>query len=158
MSNRETSESAEGVVEKAVVFRGIVRKCQHILMTMLDSEKKPRRGMPYTLKAGSRVYENRTDSNGRIDQFVPQTLKKCTLIIDDQEIAIPIEDLAPIEQIKGVQQRLNILGCDCGSPTGEMNEKTKQALRRFQGQHKLPINGKASPETLERLGEVFQQR
>lgn len=54
--------------------------------------------------------------------------------------------------IKKVQKKLKKLGYPCGKAKGIMNKKTQKALRRFQRDHCLKVNGVIKKQTLRALG------
>lgn len=53
---------------------------------------------------------------------------------------------------KEVQERLNELGYDCGTPDGKMGTATKNAIKNFQADNGLTADGKVGNKTLEALG------
>lgn len=54
--------------------------------------------------------------------------------------------------IKDVQNKLNKLGYDCGKADGKMGEKTKAAIKKFQKDKGLVVDGKLGVKTVEALG------
>lgn len=54
--------------------------------------------------------------------------------------------------IKKVQKKLKKLGYRCGKANGVMNAKTKKALKRFQRDCCLKVNGVIKKQTLKALG------
>lgn len=54
--------------------------------------------------------------------------------------------------IKKVQRKLKRLGYRCGKANGVMNVKTKKALKRFQRDYCLNVNGVIKKQTLRALG------
>ena len=54
--------------------------------------------------------------------------------------------------IKKVQKKLKKLGYRCGKASGVMNVKTKKALKRFQKDYCLKVNGAIKKQTLRTLG------
>lgn len=54
--------------------------------------------------------------------------------------------------IKKVQKKLKRLGYRCGKANGVMNVKTKKALKRFQRDYCLKVNGAIKKQTLRALG------
>jgi peptidoglycan hydrolase-like protein with peptidoglycan-binding domain len=128
----------------------------HLIIALLDSFGSPRSDTSYTLKVGDVTYEGRTDSKGNLDQRIPRKYKEATLIIDEQEVKIKIEDISSLEELEVVQQLLNNLGFDCGSPLGTMNEETQEALREFQELFELEVTGEVTEETKNKLKEFFE--
>lgn len=54
--------------------------------------------------------------------------------------------------IKKVQKELKKLGYHCGKANGVMSTKTKKALKKFQKDHCLKVNGAIKKQTLRALG------
>lgn len=54
--------------------------------------------------------------------------------------------------IKKVQKKLKKLGYHCGKANGVMNVKTKEALKEFQRDNCLKVNGAIKKQTLKALG------
>lgn len=54
--------------------------------------------------------------------------------------------------VKKVQRKLNELGYDCGKPDGIMGKKTKAALKKYQKDNKLTVDGIIGNEVLKSLG------
>lgn len=53
--------------------------------------------------------------------------------------------------VKQAQDKLSALGKDVGTPDGQMNSKTQQALTEFQQQNGLQPTGQLDPQTLAAL-------
>src|SRR5689334_599203 len=65
------------------------------------------------------------------------------------QVAASSYDLA--YSVRNVQQLLNQLGYDAGTPDGSMGFKTHTAIRAFQKDANLPISGEVSPALFQRL-------
>ena len=59
--------------------------------------------------------------------------------------------LDPIEDLSGVQARLENLGFHCGDEEGELGPRTQAALKRFRAQHKIEEEELLGPATLKQL-------
>ena len=59
--------------------------------------------------------------------------------------------LDPIEDLSGVQARLENLGFHCGDEEGELGPRTRVALKRFRAQHKIEEAELLGPATLKQL-------
>jgi outer membrane protein assembly factor BamE (lipoprotein component of BamABCDE complex) len=57
-----------------------------------------------------------------------------------------------------VQTLLNQLGYATGRPDGIVGPRTQAAIRQFQGDQGLAVNGEVTPELVERLRKVVQAR
>lgn len=150
-------EHLEHVEKIKVILKGPLPSgsMHKLIITLLDANGDPQPDVHYILKVGELTYDTHTDSEGCISNLIPTNIDQGTLIIDGQEIVLNIGGLAPIEQLIGVQARLNNLGYDCGPPTDKMNAETVQALRRFQALHALEVTGQVTPETRGKLKEIY---
>lgn len=53
--------------------------------------------------------------------------------------------------VKKVQAKLNKAGYKCGSANGVYNTKTKKAIKKFQKNKKMAVNGKITKNLLDKL-------
>ena len=58
--------------------------------------------------------------------------------------------------VKAVQEALNAAGFDCGSPDGQAGSKTQTAIRDFEQNKGINVNGVITDELLEALGIAEQ--
>ncbi|MGE5319052.1 MAG: lytic murein transglycosylase [Hyphomicrobiaceae bacterium] len=56
-----------------------------------------------------------------------------------------------VAQMKALQQALNELGIDVGTPDGLPGPRTQTAIRLYQALHQLPVDGYASPSLLQHV-------
>jgi len=128
-------------------------------MQVFDGEK-PRAKQNYTLDLDGKVVKGTTDGQGVFEQFVPASVQSGCLIIGQDRYTIEIDfgHLDPLNDLSGVQQRLNNLGYQCGEASGEMNPETKAALVAFQHRFKLKETGEADDPTLRQLAQTHDQR
>jgi hypothetical protein len=119
----------------------------------LRSMGEPRRGEDYVLQIGATRIRGKTDGDGNLETFLPGNTRSAKLLLGGgkEEYTLKISRLDPIEDLSGVQQRLNNLGFACGEEKGELTPRTEQALRSFQAQHDLPVTGKADGPTRRKL-------
>lgn len=128
-------------------------------LRLQDEEEKPYGGKRYVLKIDDQTYSGCTSAQGWIEQRVPVCAVRARLTIcldEDDEESILSSELAlgyldPVDQITGVQARLNNLGYSCGTVDGIAGHKTEQALKRFQRKVGLEPTGKIDPQTCTRL-------
>lgn len=126
------------------------------LKLQLQDLGKPRRNVAYTLAFGDAVIHGTTDGEGKIDQPIPGETKIATLTLGDgsEVYQVVIGELDPVDQLTGVQHRLNNLGFDCGGEDGELGEATRDALRRFQRANALDESGEPDQATKAKLVEL----
>lgn len=55
-------------------------------------------------------------------------------------------------EVKKIQEKLNELGYDCGTPDGVAGKKTKAAIKTFQKDKGLTVDGIAGAKTKKELG------
>lgn len=69
------------------------------------------------------------------------------------DISKKSKEKKPNPQIKSAQEKLIKLGYDPGKVDGLMGKKTREAIRQFQTDNSLTVNGKLSEETLAKMQE-----
>jgi membrane-bound lytic murein transglycosylase B len=60
-------------------------------------------------------------------------------------------------QLKALQQALNEMGYDAGTPDGLMGPLTQTALRRYQAAHGLPVDGYPAPGVIEHVRQAHAE-
>lgn len=117
---------------------------------------EPRGNEAYVLIIDGKKYEGTTSGDGRLEQTVPADAKGGVLQLKGGKETYPVRigHLNPIDEISGVQQRLNNLGLRAGAEDGEMNDDLRAALIAFQAKYKLPATGEIDGATKAKLAEV----
>ncbi|MEM7155652.1 MAG: peptidoglycan-binding domain-containing protein [Myxococcota bacterium] len=116
----------------------------------LQSRGKPLVDCPYTLECGPQVLRGRTNIRGAVEIEVPPNVPPGLLRVGEGDTlrtyrVIP-RALDPMTEDSGVRSRLSNLGySEDGRPLDDAAATT--ALRRFQQDHRLPINGLDDAET-----------
>ncbi len=129
-----------------------------------DEDDKPLAGKRFTLVAGSSTIEGQTDGDGVLEASVDPTLQEVELSVfaEGDETGpryvweVKIGHLDPVEEVTGVQARLNNLGYYCGECDGKLGPLTETALRAFQDDQGLDPTGEADEPTRGKLIEVHQ--
>ena len=151
--DRVTKKVSKGT-EAQHVFR---RKGEpsKIKMQMLQLGK-PRANEEYILEIDGKQTPGKTDGDGKLEHFIPGDAKSGKLIFKGgKEVHhLRLGNLDPLDQISGVQQRLNNLGYNCGGEMGKFGEKTKEALKKFQADQKLNVSGEPDAATKAKLQEL----
>lgn len=117
---------------------------------------KPRAGEDYILEIDGKQTAGKTDGDGKLEHFIPGDAKNGKLIFKGgKEVhALRLGNLDPLDQISGVQQRLNNLGYNCGGEMGKLGDKTKAAIKKFQVENKLNESGEPDAATKAKLEEL----
>jgi hypothetical protein len=153
-----------GETEKRHVFR--LKRAKSILRIVLrDEEGRPISSKKYRLKVGDKEYKDTTQQDGLVEKEIPAKAVECELTVwlDDKTNPegstwpLQLRHLDPVEEITGVQARLNNLGFDCGPEDGICGVRTEAALRAFQEKHeneRLVVNGKPDEQTRAKLKKL----
>jgi hypothetical protein len=151
-----TTKTENGATEQRHRYRrkGIPSK----LRLQLMEGGEPRSGLDFeiTFDDGS-VVAGITDAEGYVAVSVQPERKWGSVVVQGgwgpEVYKVVLGDLDPIDELTGVQQRLKNLGRKC-EPTGELDEQTCKALRRFQKQHGLDETGEPDAALRSKLTEV----
>ncbi len=148
------------VTEKLHRFRRPGLQCR-LRIIVKDEEETPLADADYELVIGEYKIQGKTDGNGVVDQTLAPTEREGHLTVwptnepEGERFCwdLKLGHLNPLEEITGLQARLNNLGYHCGRVDGDFGPATKVALRSFQHAHDLPITGEPDDETKQRLFE-----
>jgi len=117
-------------------------------------DDKPIPDTHYQLDIDGRLFSGTTE-DGRIKHPIPPDARRGSLTLDDGNTAVEyqlnIGHIDSIEEISGIQSRLNNLGYPCGKADGEMNERTIAAIKHFQQINELPESGELTAETVDKI-------
>jgi hypothetical protein len=113
----------------------------------------------YTLEFRDTKLEGTTSDVGVIDRQIPLGINRVRISIwEDAEASTPmlswslnVGDLDPIERTSGVQARLANMGIKCGRIDGVMGPQTRAAVKIFQKQNDLVVDGIVGPNTNKKL-------
>ena len=117
---------------------------------------EPRKNEAYTLLVNGKIYKGTTDGQGKLEQVVPADAQNGTLLLRGGKEKYPVNfgHLNPIDEISGVQQRLNNLGFQAGSEDGQQSGQLKAVLTAFQTKYKLNPTGEIDGATKAKLSEL----
>jgi hypothetical protein len=126
-----------------------------VLKIVLRKEGEPRANESYVLEIDGELFSGTTDSEGRIEHPIPPGAKSGTLTIgeepDAEEHKLMLGHMDPIDEVSGVQARLNNLGFDCGQADGKMSPQTVAAIKAFQAKAGLSATGEIDQATRDAL-------
>ncbi len=115
---------------------------------------------PYKVKIDHKPGpDGTTDADGNVSFPIPGKTDKIELLVGEgdnqREYVFELGEMAPLSEIRGVQQRLRALGYPIEQITDELDEPTKQALIKFQQDEALDVTGEPDEKTRARIREVF---
>jgi|SRR5579863_2562921 len=117
---------------------------------------EPRANEAYTLVVDGKPYKGTTGGDGKLEHVIPADAKsgKLQLKGGKEEYPVRIGHLNPIDDVSGVQQRLNNLGFNAGSEDGEMSDATTGAIKAFQKKYQLTVTGQMDGATKSKLESI----
>ena len=129
-------------------------------MIVCDFDGTPIAKAPCKVEVDGVTTELTSDDKGLVECPVPPTAKKGTLTLTDPGTGLDIVmnlvigGLDPVETLSGQAARLNNLGYAAGAPGDAKDAAFVRAVRSFQGDNDLDVDGDCGPKTQARLTEV----
>ena len=155
----KTRKQSECATEKTNTFRWKSTPT-FFRLVLQDDKGELLSGKKYQLKVGDRVFTGTTGDDGLVEHKIPADKEEGELTVwlddnsqDGYKWPLKIGHLDPVEEITGVQARLENLGFECGSVDGVLGPATQDALRAFQAQMGLEPTGEIDEETRKKLSE-----
>jgi putative peptidoglycan binding protein/LysM domain-containing protein len=132
---------------------------KELRVVFIDATGKPLGNVDYVLVVDGDCEPGKTDGDGLLKATLPIRLGSVVVEIAGRHLKLDLGELNPIGDLvendaSGVQQRLRNLGYDVGPIDGKYGARTSSAIRFFQVEHNLEIDGKPSMATLEKLVET----
>jgi hypothetical protein len=120
----------------------------------------PRANQPFTLRVDGTEEKGTTDAAGIVSCFIPAQGQTGELTVgtggDELTLILEFGHLDPLNEIRGVQHRLNNLGYLCDA-SGELDEQTTHALKCFQRDNGLEITGEINDDTRGKLETIHDK-
>lgn len=136
----------------------VPRPKANLTLVLKDIDSQPRAKVKWTLKFdGYPDCNGMTGDDGQIKAEIPPRIKKAKLLLPDEEseISLEIGHLDPVTTVRGIQARLAQLGYKPGPIDGIIGSRTREAIRAFQKDNALVIDGIAGPATRSKLQEKY---
>lgn len=146
------------LVETTDVTQGIPLTGRRVALTLLDAERRPVAGQPYTLTGGGETFSGATSAEGKLEHVFAEETTRAVLSIGDSRIDLELSELPPADTLLGAQERLiNLLYLD-GPASGQLDDGTRAALLAFQQDEVGDAGsrtGQLNPPTVEALRRVY---
>lgn len=152
----------DAVTEQKHQFE-LIRPKTTFRITVKDSDENPFANVLYELRIDRQTFTGTTDNDGKIEEEIPADARKGGLLLFTEEnetrkviavISLNLGRLDPVEEVTGIQARLNNLGFDCGKVDGILGKRTKAALLAFQEKNGLTATGETDAATREKLRQT----
>jgi Putative peptidoglycan binding domain len=128
------------------------------LRVQFFTKDEPRANEPYVVRIGTQEIRGELNAEGWLEVRVPADTQEAVLLLGDEsnpeQIDLRVGNLDPVDEVTGLQQRLNNLGFFCGEESGEQNPDMQEALRMFQAKHGLEQTGELDDATRDRLRQI----
>lgn len=134
-------------------------------LRLQDDDGNAHAGKRYSLRIGETVHEGTTGGDGLIEHEIPADAATATLKTEFDGTGGPktrswlfsIGGLDPVDEISGVQARLNNLGFFCGAVDGVCGEMTEAGLKAFQAKAGLSETGRPDTATKDALRQKHDE-
>lgn len=152
-------KTESGSTEQRHRFRRKGVPCR-LRIRVLNEERQVQANALYVLEIDKVLRkEGRVDGDGILDIGIPPDAKEGRLVVnpgqDQVEYLLMLGHIDPIDSIRGIQGRLKALGFDCGEVDGVYGPSTEAAVRTFQDEYKLTVDGMVGGETKKKLLELY---
>jgi hypothetical protein len=143
---------------KFVRYRAMVK----LRIRLLDRDRQPYKYKKFAIQVDSsnKIASGHTTETGLAETLIPAGARTGTLKLwltsdpnDDASLEMPLNlgHLDPVDEISGVQARLNHLRFPCGATDGVLGPKTEAALKKFQKESGLEETGQIDDPTRAKL-------
>ena len=124
-------------------------------LRLLDWTGEPRANQPYRLFINLVGMQGETDEMGELKETIPANAQKAELQLIDsgEQFELLLGHLDPIEEISGIQGRLENLGYHTHTIDNDFGPRTQKNLCRFQLAKDLPVSGEPDDPTRKKLAE-----
>ncbi len=132
---------------------------------IIDETGKGMKDLDYELVVGPITYSGKTPESGEIEAGIISAVQKTGTLrlwkkkeagIDGYSFPLELGGLEHESVDSACQARLMNLGFDCGGITGDVDARTRNAVRRFQKDTKLEITGKLEKDQQDKTREKLR--
>jgi hypothetical protein len=152
---RPKDEPSETTLVHVFRLKGVPARLN---IRLIDPYGKPRVGLAYTLTVDGKGTSGTTPDDAMISFVVPPDADSALLTVTNEEgkkeeYPIRLAHLNPVEDTSGLQARLKSLGYYKRNISEQIDDQTRDALKRFQQDVGLPVTGEADAATTAALLE-----
>jgi len=134
----------------------MAEKMRWLNLLFKDSTGAPLAHRPFKLVlGGGNPVEGHTDGEGRLRWQVPAGVEKAILFFIYRRFELELDALPDVQEVTGLQERLNLLNYFAGRVDGDLGPRTRNALASFQRGRGLEETGERDESTLRSLKEAF---
>jgi len=156
----KTPRSEQCATERKHTFK-LGEKKTFLRLVLKNEEGQPLSNFKYKLVIEGVIREGQTGENGLIQQEIRTLDEEGELTVfpvdaseDGFTCHVRLGHLDPVNEVSGIQARLNNLGFDAGPIDGIDGPITRSAVKVFQEQQGLSADGIVGPQTQAKLKEV----
>jgi len=130
---------------------------ERLRLQFSHADGTPRAGERYVLNIDGSLISSTTDGDGYVNQPIPPKAREAVLLLgeDQEEFVFELGDLDPVEEISGVQGRLENLGFYDGPIDGTLTAETIQAITAFQASKGIAATGEINKQTQDALRDAY---
>jgi N-acetylmuramoyl-L-alanine amidase len=137
----------------------------YLNVRLQDPAKRPLKSVPYKLSVGTLECEANTDGDGWIRRKIDASAESGTLMVwpnpdDRREYVVwqvMLGHLDPLETVTGIKARLKNLGYYDGEIDDEQDDEYDSAVRQFQQDDDLVVDGIVGPKTRAKLKDEHRK-
>jgi len=147
---KQTRDQPCGTDQRHTFVHKGIPEMFHIVLKAGDH---PVANTSYIMSIDGKLVSGTTGADGDLEQPIVPNAKQATLWLGPKrlEYEIRLGNLDPLDEIEGVQARLNNIGFPCGDVDGVKGPVTTAALKRFQRSEGIPETGEIDQKTLQAL-------
>jgi len=131
----------------------------YLNLKLQDAAQRPLSNVPYKLLLSSLEMTGNSDGQGWLRQRIPASAEFGTLLLWPESadpaailsLQVLLGHLDPLDTASGVKARLNNLGYLCGAVNDEKDAAYDAAVRQFQQECGLVVDGIVGPKTRAKL-------
>ncbi|MCY2954016.1 MAG: peptidoglycan-binding protein [Planctomycetota bacterium] len=127
------------------------------LRIMLERDDQPIKNTSYKLDVDGKITQGTTDDKGFVEVSISPMAQHARIEIEDLVYELELGGLDPVDEVQGVQGRLQNLGFYHGDIDGQLTPDTREAIADFQSWAGIRATGELDDATKNKLLEWQDQ-